>query len=150
MPLHRIFVSNGFFSSADKAALAEAITDVYSFLPPFYVIVLFIELDAGNIFVGGKETKRMVRISVEHVARSFTDDSSKRGFMDRYEKALEPFTKARGIDWEVQVVDCDRLLLNLNGMALPEENTEEERIWKSENRAVPREEMEALKVHAAV
>ncbi|KAJ7501752.1 hypothetical protein B0H11DRAFT_2368476 [Mycena galericulata] len=75
---------------------------------------------------------------------------SKRRFMDRYEKALEPFTKARGIDWEVQVVDCDRLLLNLNGMALPEENTEEERIWKSENRAVPREEMEALKVHGAV
>jgi hypothetical protein len=27
--------------------------------------------------------------------------------MDRYEKVLEPFIKARGIDWEVQVVDCD-------------------------------------------
>ncbi|KAJ7430605.1 putative oxalocrotonate tautomerase [Mycena galericulata] len=107
MPLHRIFVPKGFYSSADKAALAEAITEVYSFLPPFYVIVLFIELDAGNIFVGGKATERMVRISVEHVARNFADDSSKRRFMDRYEKALEPFTKARGIDWEVQVVDCD-------------------------------------------
>ncbi|KAF7358211.1 Tautomerase-3 domain-containing protein [Mycena venus] len=150
MPLHRIFVPKGFYSSTDKAAWAEAITEVYAFLPPFYVIVLFIELDAGNIFVGGKATKRMVRISVEHVARNFTDDSSKRGFMDRYEKVLEPFTKARGIDWEVQIVDCDRLLLNLNGMALPEENTEEERIWKSENRAVSREEMEAMKVHAAV
>jgi hypothetical protein len=27
--------------------------------------------------------------------------------MDRYEKALEPFTKARGIDWEVQITDAD-------------------------------------------
>jgi hypothetical protein len=27
--------------------------------------------------------------------------------MDRYETALEPFTKARGIDWEIQIVDCD-------------------------------------------
>jgi hypothetical protein len=27
--------------------------------------------------------------------------------MDRYEKAIEPFTKGRGIDWEVQVVDAD-------------------------------------------
>jgi hypothetical protein len=35
-------------------------------------------------------------------------------------------------------------------MALPEENSEEERIWKLENRAVSREEMEALKVHGAV
>ncbi|KAF8171770.1 putative oxalocrotonate tautomerase enzyme-domain-containing protein [Mycena galopus ATCC 62051] len=124
MPLHRIFVPKGLYSSADKAALAESITKVYAFLPPFYVIVLFIELDAGNIFVGGKATERM--------------------------KALEPFIKARGIDWEVQVVDCDRLLLNLNGMALPEENTEEERIWKSENRAVTPEEMEALKARGAV
>ena len=35
--------------------------------------------------------------------------------MDRYEKALEPFTKARGIDWEVQVEECDvRQFLKLN------------------------------------
>ncbi|KAJ7473714.1 putative oxalocrotonate tautomerase, partial [Mycena galericulata] len=79
---------------------------VYAFLPPFYVIVLFI-LDAGTIFVGGKAAERMVRISVEHVARNFADDSSKRRFVDRYEKALEPLTKARGTDWEVQIVDCD-------------------------------------------
>jgi hypothetical protein len=27
--------------------------------------------------------------------------------MDRYEKALEPFTKGRAIDWEIQIEDCD-------------------------------------------
>ena len=27
--------------------------------------------------------------------------------MDRYEKALEPFTKGRGVDWEIQVEVCD-------------------------------------------
>ena len=27
--------------------------------------------------------------------------------MDIYEKALAPFTKDRGIDWEVQIEDCD-------------------------------------------
>jgi hypothetical protein len=27
--------------------------------------------------------------------------------MDEYEKALEPFTKGRGIDWEVQMEECD-------------------------------------------
>ncbi|KAF7368650.1 Tautomerase-3 domain-containing protein [Mycena venus] len=65
--------------------------------------------------------------------------------MDRYEPALAPFTKARGIDWEVQITDCERLLWNMNGMAPPLENTEEEKIWKQENRAVPPEEMEVLK-----
>jgi hypothetical protein len=27
--------------------------------------------------------------------------------MDRHEKTLDQFTKTRGIDWEVQIVDCD-------------------------------------------
>ncbi|KAJ6526818.1 putative oxalocrotonate tautomerase enzyme-domain-containing protein [Mycena capillaripes] len=109
MPLHRLFVPKGLYTPADKAALAQAITDIYFDLPPFYVVVLFIELEPTNFFVGGKTTQRMLRITVEHVARNFAeaDDTSKRAFMDRYEIALAPFTKARGIDSEVQVVDCD-------------------------------------------
>jgi hypothetical protein len=34
----------------------------------------------------------------------------------------------------------------MNGLAPPEENSEEERIWKRENRAVPPEEIQALKI----
>ncbi|KAJ7333247.1 putative oxalocrotonate tautomerase [Mycena albidolilacea] len=150
MPLHRIFVPTGLYTPSDKAALAQAITDVYAAvgLPPFYVVVLFIDLEPGNFFVGGKATERMVRISVEHIARNFKDDTLKRNFMDRYETALAPFTKVRGLDWEVQVTDCDRLLWNLNGMAPPEENSEEGKMWKQENRAVSPEEMEALKARS--
>ncbi|KAJ6464963.1 putative oxalocrotonate tautomerase [Mycena sanguinolenta] len=107
MPLHRLFVPKGLYTPADKAALAQAITAVYASLPAFYVVVLFVELEAHDFFVGGKATERMVRISVEHVARNFSDDALKRRFMDRYETALAPFTKARGIDWEVQITDCD-------------------------------------------
>jgi hypothetical protein len=40
-------------------------------LPAFYVVVLFIELEPTNYFVGGKLTERMLRIGVEHVARNF-------------------------------------------------------------------------------
>ncbi|KAJ7915119.1 putative oxalocrotonate tautomerase [Mycena leptocephala] len=146
MPLHRIFVPTGLYTPADKAAMAQAITDVYTAIPAFYVVVLFIDLEPSNFFVGGKTTECMVRISVEHLARNFANDTLKRRFMDRYETALAPFTKARGVDWEVQITDCDRLLWNINGMAPPGENTEEERVWKRENRAVPPEEMDALKV----
>ncbi|KAF8208955.1 tautomerase enzyme family protein [Mycena galopus ATCC 62051] len=139
MPLHRIFVPNGLYTPADKEALAQAITNVYPQLPPFYVVVLFIDLDSTNFFVGAKTTERMMRITVEHVARTFNPECVKRGFMDHYEAALAPFTKARGIDWEIQVTDCDRLLWNINGMAPPAENSEEERLWKQENRAVSRD-----------
>ncbi|KAF7368652.1 Tautomerase-3 domain-containing protein [Mycena venus] len=146
MPLHRIFIPKGLYNPADKSALSQAITELYAVkMPAFYVVVLFIELGPEDYFVGGKSTQRMVRISVEHLARNFKDDALKRAFMDRYEAALAPFTKARGIDWEVQVTDCDRMLWNLNGIAPPLENTEEEKIWKQENRVVTPEEMEALK-----
>ncbi|KAF7378100.1 Tautomerase-3 domain-containing protein [Mycena sanguinolenta] len=150
MPLHRFFTPKGLYSAEDKAAISVAVTDVYSMLPKFYVVVLFIELDPDNFFVGGKSRHNFVRIAAEHYARNFSDDGHKRAFMDRYEKALEPFTKGRGIDWEVQVNDADRTLWNENGMAPPLPNTEEERIWKQENRAVSPEEIEVLKAQGGV
>ncbi|KAJ7241451.1 putative oxalocrotonate tautomerase [Mycena rebaudengoi] len=107
MPLHRYFVPKGLYSAKDKAGIAAAVTGVYPALPPFYVVVLFIDIEPENFFVGGKSAGNFVRIAAEHYARNFQDDKAKRGFMDRYEKAIEPFTKGRGIDWEVQVVDAD-------------------------------------------
>ena len=68
-------------------------------------------------------------------------------------KALEPFTQSRGIDWEVQIDECDvrdlfrccsisgadiqRVLWNENGLnpSLPGAEAENER--KAQNRAVP-------------
>ncbi|KAJ7732647.1 putative oxalocrotonate tautomerase [Mycena metata] len=145
MPLHRFFTPKGLYSREDKAAIAAAVTGVYASLPPFYVVVLFIDIDIDSYFVGGKSTDKFLRIGVEHIARNFSDDKSKRSFMDRYEKALEPFTAGRGIDWEVQITDDDRMLWNENGMPPPPANSEEEKLWKEENRAVPFEEMEVLK-----
>ncbi|KAJ7143860.1 putative oxalocrotonate tautomerase [Mycena epipterygia] len=154
MPLHRLFVPKGLYTQEDKEAIGKAITNIYTAppvsLPAFYVVVLFIELEPGNIIVGGEVTERMVRIGVEHIARNFANDAHKRKFMDRYEIALEPFTKRRGIDWEVQVTDDDRLLWNLNGMAPPQPNTEEEQIWRQENRAVPPQEIESFKSRAVL
>ncbi|KAJ6464997.1 putative oxalocrotonate tautomerase enzyme-domain-containing protein [Mycena sanguinolenta] len=122
MPLHRLFVPKGFYTTSDKAALAQAITAIYTpVIPAFYVVVLFVELEANDFFVGGKATERMVRISVEHLARNFSDNALK--------------TPLHG----------PRLLWNINGMAPPQENSEEEKIWKQENRAVAPEEIQVLK-----
>ncbi|KAF7368707.1 Tautomerase-3 domain-containing protein [Mycena venus] len=168
MPLHRFFTPKGMYSAEDKAAISAAVTGVYASLPKFYVVVLFIELDPDSFFVGGKSTDNFLRIAAEHYARNFSElvkiylmqreiatpetdyinnpsDKHKRDFMNRYEKALEKFTKERGIDWEVQITDADRTLWNENGMAPPLPDTEEEHIWKRENRAVSPEEIEVLK-----
>ena len=42
MPLHRIYYAKGIFSADEKHAISESITKVYSVLPPFYVVVVFI------------------------------------------------------------------------------------------------------------
>jgi len=137
MPLHRLFVPRKLYSADDKSAIAEAITKVYVSLPPFYVVVLFVDIDKEDYYVGGQRRDDFVRIAVQHIARRFSDDIVKRDFMDRYEKALDPFTKGRGIDWEVQVEECDRILWNENGMNPPLPGTEAENAWKEQNRAVP-------------
>ncbi|KAJ7674042.1 putative oxalocrotonate tautomerase [Mycena polygramma] len=152
MPLHRFFTPKGLYSDEDKAAIAAAVTSVYVVILKFYVVVVFVELDAQSFFVGGKSTDRFRRIATETLCTTLlyatltaTNSEWKRGFMDRYEKALEPFTKGRGIDWEVQINDVDRTMWNENGMAPPLPDTEEEDIWKRENRAVSPEEMKVFK-----
>ncbi|KAJ7761675.1 putative oxalocrotonate tautomerase [Mycena metata] len=120
MPLHRFFVPTGLYTPEDKTAIAEAVTKLYSnppiSLPPSYVVVLFIELEKGNFFSGGKAIDGMARITIEHTARNFAPDDAarKRSFMDRYEKVIAPFTKNRGINWEVTVVDTDVSSLELS------------------------------------
>ncbi|KAJ7598094.1 putative oxalocrotonate tautomerase [Mycena floridula] len=137
MPLHRIYVPPSLYSEAEKAALAGAITKIYSFMPSFYVVVIFIDVPKTNYFVGGQKTDNFVRFVVHHVARHIDGDADKRNFMDKYETVLAPFTRDKGVDWEVQVAELDRVLWNENGMAPPLSGTEEEKLWQIENRAVP-------------
>ena len=125
MPLHRWFVPPHLYSDDDKAAIAKAITSCYPTLPPFYVVVLFVDIQENSYFVGGEKNNNFVRIGIEHLARHFSEwvealclkdwnlliatcsDVAKRVFMNRYEASIEPFTKGRGIDWEVQISECD-------------------------------------------
>ncbi|KZP02219.1 hypothetical protein FIBSPDRAFT_771021, partial [Athelia psychrophila] len=64
-------------------------------------------------------------------------ETAKRAFMDRYEAALAPWTKGRGIDWEVQITEDDRTLWNENGMNPPLPGTNAEELWRIQNKAVP-------------
>ncbi|KAJ7575764.1 putative oxalocrotonate tautomerase [Mycena floridula] len=103
-------------------------------MPSFYVVVIFIDVPKTNYFVGGQKTDSLVRFVVHRVARHIDGDADKRNFMDKCETVLAPFTKDKGVDWE-------RVLWNENGMAPPSSGTEEEKLWKMENRAVPYKDM---------
>ncbi|KAK7451314.1 hypothetical protein VKT23_012655 [Stygiomarasmius scandens] len=136
MPLHRFYIPPNLYTSEEKAAIAKAITAIYSSLPLFYVVVLFVEVPKENYFVGGERNDRFLRIVIQHLARQFADDSRKRDFMNRYETALDPWTKKKGIDWEIQVADMDPVSWNENGIQPPLPDTEAEKMWKELNKAV--------------
>ncbi|KAL9935709.1 hypothetical protein V8E36_005286 [Tilletia maclaganii] len=115
MPLHRIYHTKAVFQDpAERQALAKAITDIYSGpnsraqLPKFYVVVVFVPLEEGNLFVGGdvEEAREFVRFSVEHIAVQLPPkDKLSEGvfdvFMDRYHQAIKPFTLDKGYHYEV-------------------------------------------------
>ncbi|ESK90080.1 4-oxalocrotonate tautomerase [Moniliophthora roreri MCA 2997] len=107
MPFHRWYCPPNLYTADEKKAIAAAITDVYKRLPAFYVVVNFINVDRENFFVGGENSDRFVRISIHHLARTLHGYEEKRAWMDKYEKAIEPWTKGKGIDWEVQIANMD-------------------------------------------
>jgi phenylpyruvate tautomerase PptA (4-oxalocrotonate tautomerase family) len=106
MPLHRIYHPASAFSSADKAALAEQITGLYTFrgLPAFYVDVLFIPIEKDSFYVGGESKENFIRIVSQHLARQLPNDEAKKQFSERFENVLAPFIKAKGYDWEVNLL----------------------------------------------
>ncbi|KAK0499544.1 putative oxalocrotonate tautomerase enzyme-domain-containing protein [Armillaria luteobubalina] len=114
MPLHRFYTPIGFYSKEDKAAVVKAV-------------------DKENFYVGAEATDNFVRLVVHHMAAHFSNEYKKE-FMEKYEKALEPFIKARGADWEIQIAEMDRHLWGMNGINPPPRNSEAETRWIIENR----------------
>ena len=74
MPLHRVYAAKGIFTPEEKGAIAQSITDIYNAIPipPFYTVVVFVDVPEDSIFVGGKANARFVRIVSQHLARSYS------------------------------------------------------------------------------
>ncbi|CAE6529387.1 hypothetical protein RSOLAG22IIIB_08201 [Rhizoctonia solani] len=143
MPMHRIYATTGLYSTEEKQALAKAITSAYTVnprggpgLPPFYVVVLFIDLPEDSFFIGGEKHKSFVRFNVQHLARHFKNKEEKLGFMRIYEEKLKPFTFDKGLDWEVNIDLADPLTWHENGMSPPAPNTDGELLWFHQNKAI--------------
>jgi phenylpyruvate tautomerase PptA (4-oxalocrotonate tautomerase family) len=81
MPLWRIYSHPNSFSTEQRQGLAQSITKLYTDLglPAFYVNVLFIDVPEHNFWIGGQQTKSMIRFSVEHVARAMPSAESEEG-----------------------------------------------------------------------
>ncbi|KAL1629740.1 hypothetical protein SLS56_005263 [Neofusicoccum ribis] len=144
MPLWRIFhPSNTFTTAEERDALSADITSIYTNvgLPAFYVIVIFNTLPAEKIHVGGVSNDKpgqtpFIRIAFENIARRL-DERVKSRFLAIVDEKLKPHIADKGYDWEYHGQETDRELWKIQGMVPPDRDTEAERLWVKENKAVP-------------
>jgi len=139
MPLWNIYHPVDAYGVEDKQTMAASIVRLYPILPKFYVGVLFHEVSRENFYIGGVANDKFVRISVDHIARQFSDDEIRERWLGWVTKTLAPFTADRGLDWELHIDETPFHIWLMQGMRPPLPNSEAETKWISENRPSPYE-----------
>jgi len=142
MPLWKIYHPTNAFSQEDKKAISEKITSIYAALPPFYVGVVFQEVDQHSYYIGGEPADDFVRIWVDHIARQFDSEAMKEKFLAAINRLLAPYIGDRNLRWEVHVDETPFTLWTIQGLRPPLPNSVAETRWKAENRATPYEDHE--------
>jgi len=142
MPLWNIYCTEGTYTSAQKQAFAEAITDIYTSeagglpdmtMPRFYVVVVFHDVPKGSLFVGGVPRNDFVRISIDHIA--YAMPAELRELLLKFiNKSIHPHVRDRGLDWEIHIDDTARDQWTIQGMRPPDTGSDEEKRWIRENR----------------
>jgi phenylpyruvate tautomerase PptA (4-oxalocrotonate tautomerase family) len=140
MPLWHIYYSEGTYSDEDRKNLANDITQLYAQfgLPRFYVSVMFERLPADHFFIGGKPTSDFVRIWIDQIARRLPPEARWK-WMQRVNAVLEPYTKGKGLRWEIHIDETPDDMWTIDGMKPPAGRSEQEKKWAEDDVASPYE-----------
>jgi phenylpyruvate tautomerase PptA (4-oxalocrotonate tautomerase family) len=147
MPLWSIFHPEGtFLDETTKRTLSEDITKIYTQklgLPAFYVVVHFIKMSKGDVWIGGtieKSKPPFIRVVIEHTAVNMPPEAEEEAFKTTcqwVDDALEPHISGKGYDWEYHISENDRRLWKINGLIPPPWKSEIEQKWVQANKALP-------------
>jgi hypothetical protein len=78
-----------------------------------------------------------VRIVSTHLARQFANSEQIASFIERFEGAIAPYIKGRGVNWELHIEEHAREMWRENGLVPPLPKTEGEKLWVKLNKSVP-------------
>jgi hypothetical protein len=147
MPLWIISHPEGTFTDNDsKSAFSKDITKIYTdkiSLPAFYVVVQFIKMAEGDVWVGGainEGDKPFIRVVIEHTAVNVpaeAEDAVYRTTCQWVDNAMKPHIADKGYDSEYHISENDRRLWKINGLIPPPWKSEEEKLWIKANKALP-------------
>ena len=138
MPLLHFYHSKDVLDQDDKQNIATAFTQLYgAMLPKFYVNVLFHDISPNNFYIGGEPLNDFVRLSIDHIARSFDSDENRQLFLDACHRILAPYIEKKKLRWELHVDETPFELWTIQGLRPPLPNSVAEQKWRQENRATP-------------
>ncbi|KAF2461535.1 putative oxalocrotonate tautomerase [Lineolata rhizophorae] len=159
MPLWRLYHPDTILNTPEeKSIIASKITSMYTAvgLPAFYVVVLFWPLPATNIYIGGHPSivsspshpptaagaaPPFVRYVASNIARKLPGPEAHQRFMKRVNDTLGTVMLEKGWDWEIHFDETERELWRISGLKAPPTGSEEERLWREENKAIPWEKL---------
>lgn len=149
MPLWKIYHPAGAFTSGDKVALSEQITNLYAGIPipRFYAVVIFEEIEPFSCYVGGKLHKKFIRFRIDQMARTLPGPILREWWVRTLDQVIAPFVKDRGFDWEISIDETPFDLWSLQGEIPPPFESVGEKRWVKENRASPYTLAEKLPVN---
>jgi hypothetical protein len=127
MPLWTIYhPPTTFTTKATKSAFSQSITDLYTtkiHLPAFYVVVQFIVLPDGDVWVGGtvpqNDKKPFVRVVIDHTAVNIPAESEEVVYNQTclwVDEAMKKHIADKGYEWEYHISENDRRLWKINGL----------------------------------
>lgn len=136
MPLLHFYHSPKALKQQDKQQIAQAFTDLYAtVLPRFYVNVIFHEIAPQNFFIGGEMVDDFIRVSIDHIARSFNSDEGRQRFLQACQQILSPYIEKSGLRWELHIDETPFDLWIIQGIKPPMPHSEIEQKWRTENKA---------------
>jgi phenylpyruvate tautomerase PptA (4-oxalocrotonate tautomerase family) len=151
MPLWKVYHPVGAYSAQDKKTFAETVTAMYARIPipKFYVVMIFEEVAADAVYVGGVSNDKFVRFKLDHMARTLPGPILREWWVKAVDQLIAPFVKDRGYDWEVTIDELPADLWSLQGEIPPPFESHAEKRWVKDNKASPYDLQEKLPVALA-
>ena len=146
MPFWNIYQPPSTFKDdASKQALACDIVPFYTSigLPAFYVVVNFIHMPHGTMYIGSERndetrSKPFVRFAIDHIAvRQPDDDEQYRRVVAMFEQIVKLHVADKGYSWEIHIDETERRLWGIDGFEPPPFGSEGQKLWVEKNEAVP-------------
>ncbi|KAI9004940.1 putative oxalocrotonate tautomerase enzyme-domain-containing protein [Hyaloraphidium curvatum] len=144
-----IYAPATLFSPEEKRAIAKSLTAMYTSvgLPAFYVIVLFIPVEADSFFIGNESHderasrtgKPFVRIVSQHLARANRSEKDRQRSITALESRFKPFIADKGYEWELHIEEPTADLWRESGISPPAPRTPAEKLWVEKNEPSPYE-----------